>query len=163
MQLHRRKAWLRLLETWPNPQQQHDVAELLVYLKRQLRFPAMQGTWEACTMQGPHHRTHQCATQVPHLMLPCQPHKTLQELVEQWAYDQDTGRSTFNSQASTLEASELSEASYRSTAEREVVLSLVEAKASAVYASIASQAFELPLQSPRLGKERRKQHQYKNS
>ena len=30
VQLHRRKAWIRLLETWPNPQQQHDVAELLV-------------------------------------------------------------------------------------------------------------------------------------
>ena len=47
VQLHRRKAWLRLLETWPNPQQQHDVAELLVHLQRHTRFPALAGTWEA--------------------------------------------------------------------------------------------------------------------
>ena len=68
VQLHRRKAWLRLLETWPNPQQQHDVAELLVYIKRQIRFPALEGKWEARTMQGR-------ATQVPHIMLPCKPHQ----------------------------------------------------------------------------------------
>ena len=102
MQLHRRKAWLRLLETWRDPQQQHDAAELLVYLKRQLRFPAMEGTWEARTMQGPQHRIHQCATQVPQLMLPCQPHNTLQELVEQWAYDQDTGQVCAISRSPTL-------------------------------------------------------------
>ena len=92
VQLHRRKAWLRLLETWQNPQQQYDVAELLVYIKRQTRFPALEGKWEARTMQGPHCHTHQSATQVPDIMLPCKPHKTLQELVEQCPYDQDTGQ-----------------------------------------------------------------------
>ena len=102
VQLHRRKAWLRLLETWPNPQQQHDVAELLVYIKRQIRFPALEGKWEARTMQGPHHHTHQSATQVPHIMLPCKPHKTLQELVEQWAYEQDTGQVCAISKAPTF-------------------------------------------------------------
>ena len=92
VQLHRRKAWLRLLETWPNPQQQHDVAELLVHIQRKARFPALVGKWEARTMQGPHFQVHQSATQVPHIMLPCKSNKTLQELVEQWAYDQDTGQ-----------------------------------------------------------------------
>ena len=86
VQLHRRKAWIKLLETWPNPQQQHDTAELLAFIKRRLRFPAIEGSWEARTLQGPHHNVHQCATQVPHLMLPCQSNKTLQELVEQWAF-----------------------------------------------------------------------------
>ena len=102
MQLHRRKAWLRLLETWPNPQQQHDVAELLVHIQRQTRFPALVGKWEARTMQGPHFQIHQCATQVPHIMLPCQSNKTLQELVEQWAYDQDTGQVCAVSEAPAL-------------------------------------------------------------
>ena len=102
VQLHRRKAWIRLLETWQNPQQQHDVAELLVYIKRQMRFPALEGKREARTMQGPHYHIHQSATQVPHIMLPCQPHKTLQELVEQWAYDQDTGQVCAISEAPTL-------------------------------------------------------------
>ena len=107
VQLHRRKAWIRLLEAWPNPQQQHDVAELLVYIKRQMRFPALAGTWEARTMQGPHHQIHQCATQVPHIMLPCQPHKTLQELVEQWAFDQDTGQVCAISEAPTFLCAQL--------------------------------------------------------
>ena len=102
VQLHRRKAWLRLLETWPNPQQQHDVAELLVHIQRQTRFPALVGKWEARTMQGPHFQIHQCATQVPHVMLPCQSNKTLQELVEQWAYDQDTGQVCAVSEAPAL-------------------------------------------------------------
>ena len=102
VQLHRRKAWIRLLETWPNPQQQHDVAELLVHIKRQMRFPALAGKWEARTMQGPHVQMHQCATQVPHIMLPCKPHKTLQELVEQWAYEQDTGQVCAISEAPTF-------------------------------------------------------------
>ena len=96
VQLHRRKAWLRLLETWPNPQQQHDAAELLVHIQRQTRFPAFR------TMQGPHFQIHQCATQVPHIMLPCKSHKTLQELVEQWAYDQDTGQVCAISEAPTF-------------------------------------------------------------
>ena len=102
VQLHRRKAWLRILETWPNPQQQHDVAELLVHLQRHTRFPALVGTWEARTLQGPHFQTHQSTTQVPHIMLPCQPNKTLQELVEQWAYDQDTGQICAVSKAPTF-------------------------------------------------------------
>ena len=102
VQLHRRKAWIRLLETWPNPQQQHDIAELLVHIKRQMRFPALVGKWEARTMQGPHVQMHQCATQVPHIMLPCKPHKTLQELVEQWAYEQDTGQVCAISEAPTF-------------------------------------------------------------
>ena len=102
VQLHRRKAWLRLLETWPNPQQQHDVAELLVHLQRHTRFPALVGTWEARTLQGPHFQIHQSASQVPHIMLPCQPNKTLQELVEQWAYDQDTGQICAVSEAPTF-------------------------------------------------------------
>ena len=102
VQLHRRKAWLRLLETWPNPQQQHDVAELLVHLQRHTRFPALDGTWEARTLQGPHFQIHQRATQVPHIMLPCQPNRTLQELVEQWAYDQDTGQICAVSEAPTF-------------------------------------------------------------
>ena len=102
VQLHRRKAWLRLLETWPNPQQQHDVAELLVHIQRQTRFPALVGKWEARTMQGPHFQIHQSTTQVPHIMLPCQPNKTLQELVEQWAYDQDTGQICAVSEAPTF-------------------------------------------------------------
>ena len=102
VQLHRRKAWLRLLETWPNPQQQHDVAELLVHLQRHTRFPALAGTWEARTLQGPHFQIHQSATQVPHIMLPCQPNRTLQELVKQWAYDQDTGQICAVSEAPTF-------------------------------------------------------------
>ena len=102
VQLHRRKAWLRLLETWPNPQQQHDAAELLVHLQRHTRFPALVGTREARTMQGPHFQVHQSASQVPHIMLPCQPNKTLQELVEQWAYDQDTGQICAVSEAPTF-------------------------------------------------------------
>ena len=102
VQLHRRKAWLRLLETWPNPQQQHDVAELLVHIQRQTRFLALVGKWEARTMQGPHFQIHQCATQVPHIMLPCQSNKTLQELVEQWAYDLDTGQVCAVSEAPAL-------------------------------------------------------------
>ena len=102
VQLHRRKAWVRLLETWPNPQQQHDVAELLVHLQRHTRFPALEGKWEARTLQGPHFQIHQSATQVPHIMLPCQPNRTLQELVEQWAYDQDTGQICAVSEAPTF-------------------------------------------------------------
>ena len=66
------------------------------------RFPALEGKWEARTLQGPHYHIHQSATQVPHIMLPCQPHKTLQELVEQWAYDQDTGQVCAISEAPTF-------------------------------------------------------------
>ena len=53
VQLHRRKAWLRLLETWQNPQQQHDVAELLVYIKRRIRFPALEGNGKPEQCRGP--------------------------------------------------------------------------------------------------------------
>ena len=67
-----------------------------------MRFPALAGKWEARTMQGPHFQMHQCATQVPHIMLPCKPHKTLQELVEQWAYEQDTGQVCAISEAPTF-------------------------------------------------------------
>ena len=92
VQLHRRKVWLALLEDWVNFQQQYDAAKLLSYIVGKLRFPAAAGAWEARTMNGPQHHIHQRVTHIPHIMLPCKPHRNLQDLVEQWGYDQDTGQ-----------------------------------------------------------------------
>ena len=91
MQLYRRKAWTELLRTWPRLHQQHDVAELLTYIVDHANVPGLKGIWEARSMEGPLPRAHQRMQPVPLIMLPCKPNKTLQQLIEDWAYEQDTG------------------------------------------------------------------------
>ena len=92
MQLYRRKAWTELLRTWPRLHQQHDVAELLTYIVDHANVPGLKGIWEARSMEGPLPRAHQRMQPVPLIMLPCKPNKTLQQLIEDWAYEQDTGQ-----------------------------------------------------------------------
>ena len=90
VQLHRRKAWLTLLQGWQHLHQQHDVAELLTYIAARASIPGLQGYWEARLNDGPHIRTHQQVGSIPLLMLPCEQDKALQQLVEDWAFEQDT-------------------------------------------------------------------------
>ena len=88
VQLYRRKAWTELLRTWPRP---HDVAELFTYIADHANVPGLKGIWEARSMEGLLPRAHQRMQPVPLIMLPCKPNKTLQQLIEDWAYEQDTG------------------------------------------------------------------------
>ena len=91
VQLYRRKAWIALLRTWPRLHQQHDVAELLTYIVDHANVPGLKGIREARSMEGPLLRAHQRMQPVPLITLPCKPNKTLQQLIEDWAYEQDTG------------------------------------------------------------------------
>ena len=94
VQLYRRKAWTELLRTWQHLHQQHDVAELLTYIADHASIPGLKGIWEARSMEGPLLRAHQRMQPTPLIMLPCSPNKTLQQLIEDWAYEQDTGEVT---------------------------------------------------------------------
>ena len=91
VQLHRRKPWLGALRAWPHLRQQHDVAELLTYLVDRLDIPGLRGCWEARTLTGLNTSIHQCFAGVPHLTLPCAGERNLQQLFEDWAFEQDTG------------------------------------------------------------------------
>jgi len=91
VQLHRRKAWLTLLQGWQHLRQQYDVAELLTFITANANIPGLQGHWEARLNDGPHIRVHQQVGSIPLITLPCQQDKDLQKLIEDWAYEQDTG------------------------------------------------------------------------
>ncbi|CAE7852549.1 unnamed protein product [Symbiodinium necroappetens] len=94
VQLHRRRAWLALLQGWQNLHQQHDAAELLTFIAANANIPGLLGRWDARLNDGPHVRVHQQVDSVPLITLPCEREKDLQTLIEDWAYEQDTGHIT---------------------------------------------------------------------
>ena len=66
----------------------------MAHIAEHAHVPGLRGIWEARFMEGPLYAPIKACTQFPSSRCRAKPHTTLQQLIEEWAYEQDTGEVT---------------------------------------------------------------------